>query len=59
MKKYTIPVNLTTTITVEVKCDDLDDARANAEFDAFCIFSTLMANGELYPGDFIPEAQEP
>lgn len=59
MKKYTIPVNFTTTITVEVKRDDIDDAMADAEFDAARIFSTLMANGELYPSDFIAEAQEP
>ena len=59
MKKYTIPVNFTTTITVEVNCDDMSDAMADAEFNASMVFSTLMANGELYPNDFVAEAQEP
>lgn len=58
-KKYKIPVNFTTTITVDVNSDDKDDAMAYAEFDASRIFSTLMAEGSLCPSDFVAEAQEP
>lgn len=58
-KKYTIPVNFTTTITIDVNSDDKDDAIANAEFEASMIFSNLMLDGSLHPSDFVAEAQEP
>lgn len=58
-KKYTIPVNFTTTINVDMNSEDKDDAMANAEYEASMIFSTLMAEGSLYPSDFVAEAQEP
>ena len=58
-KKYTIPVNFTTTITVDINSDDKDDAMAYAEYEASMIFSTLMSEGSLYPTDFVSEAQEP
>ena len=57
--KYTIPVNFTTTITVDVNSDDRDDAMADAEYEASMIFSTLMSEGSLHPTDFVAEAQEP
>lgn len=57
-KKYTIPVNFTTTITVDVSSDDVNDAMDYAKFDASRIFSTLMAEGSLYPSDFVIEAQD-
>lgn len=62
-KQYTIPVNFTTTINIDVTIDDdmedVGDALADAKFDATRIFSTLMAEGSLCPSDFVAEAQEP
>jgi len=58
-KKYRIPVNFITTISVDVNSDDKDDAMANAEYEASMIFSTLMAEGSLHSSDFVAEAQEP
>ena len=58
-KKYTIPVNFTTTITVDINSDDKDDAMADAEFEASMIFSNLMSEGSFHPADFVAEAQEP
>lgn len=58
-KKYTIPVNFTTTITVDINSDDKDDAMAYAEYEASMIFSNLMSEGSLHPADFVAEAQEP
>ena len=57
--KYTIPVNFTTTITVDINSDDKDDAMTDAEYEAWKIFSILMFEGSLHPTDFIAEAQEP
>lgn len=57
--KYTIPVNFTTTITVDVNSDDKDDVMANAEYEASMIFSNLMSEGSLHPSDFVAEVQEP
>ena len=58
-KKYKIPVNFTTTITIDVNSDDKDDAMANAEYETSMIFSNLMSEGSLHPTDFVAEAQEP
>ena len=58
-KRFKIPVNFTTTITVDVVSNDIDEAKANAEFDALRIFSTLMAEGSLYPVDFVAHPEEP
>ena len=57
--KYTIPVNFTTTINVDINSDDKDDAMAYAEYEASLIFSNLMSEGSLHPADFVAEAQEP
>ena len=58
-KKYTIPVNFTTTINVDVSSDDKDDAMAYAEYNASMIFYNLMSEGSLHRSDFVAEAQEP
>ena len=57
-QKYTIPVNFTTTITVDVEADNINDAMSDAELDACRIFSNLMIEGSLYAADFVSEAQE-
>ena len=57
MKKYYIPVHITTTINVEVTGNTVEDAAADAEFDAYRSFCTMMAEGTLSPKDFAVEAQ--
>ena len=57
-QKYTIPVNFTTTITVDVEADNINDAMSDAELDTCRIFSNLMMEGSLYAADFVSEVQE-
>ena len=58
MNKYKIPVNFTTTITVDVEAHDPEDAKHEAEYQASVIFSSLMMENSLYYADFVAEAQE-
>ena len=58
-KKYTIPVNFTTTIDVKIEAEDVEDAMDEAEYEASKIFSKLFTEGTLEPSDFVAEAQEP
>lgn len=56
-KKYSIPVVFTTTIDVNVKVEDLDDAMAEAEDKASEEFEKLLNEGYLGTSDFTCEAQ--
>lgn len=58
-KKYSIPVVFTTTIDVNVKVEDLDDAMAEAEDKASEEFEKLLNEGYLGTSDFTCEAQMP
>jgi len=59
LHKYNIEVLVYTPISVTVQAGDVDDARAEAEFEASKVFATMMAEGSLYPKDFYCEAQTP
>lgn len=58
-KKYSIPVVFTTTIDVNVKVEDLDDAMDKAEYKASEEFEKLLNEGYLGTSDFTCEAQMP
>lgn len=58
-KKYSIPVVFTTTIDVNVKVEDLDDAMAEVEDKASEEFEKLLNEGYLGTSDFTCEAQMP
>ena len=58
-KKYSIYVVFTTTIDVDVKAEDLDDAMAEAEDKASKEFEKLLNEGYLGTSDFTCEAQMP
>ena len=58
-KKYSISVVFTTTIDVNVKAEDLDEAMGKAEDKASKEFENLLNEGYLGTSDFTCEAQEP
>lgn len=59
MKTYTIDVLFSTSISVEVRAKDKDDAMDKAEYKAAEEFRDLLDKGMLGTSDFFCEAQIP
>lgn len=59
MKEYTIPVNFTITLDIDIEAKNEKEAMKLAESIAIEDFYDTFYSGDLEPSDFIAEVQEP